>query len=50
MNRVNVKYRQFVYQLPPLQNQQNPVNTILGSDVAQLERTFNVNFNITIGK
>lgn len=50
MNRVNVKYRQFVYQLPPLQGQQNLVNTILGSDVAQLERTFNVSFNIAIEK
>ncbi len=50
LNRVNVKYRQFVYQVPPLQNQQNPINTILGSDVAQLERTVNISFNLTFGK
>lgn len=49
-NRVNVKYRQFVYQIAPLTGQQNPVNTILGSDVVQLERTFNVSFSIMLGK
>lgn len=47
-NRVNVKYRQFVYQIPSQAGQQNPVNTILGSDVAQLERTYNVSFHMTI--
>jgi len=50
-NRINVKYRQFVYQIPNNGNNtgtQNPINTILGSDVAQLGRTFNISFNIAI--
>ncbi|MBL0025160.1 MAG: TonB-dependent receptor plug domain-containing protein [Saprospiraceae bacterium] len=47
-NRINVKYKQFVYQLPSGQNnQQGQINTILGSDVAQLERTINLSFNVT---
>lgn len=47
-NRVNVKYRQFVFQLPQQGNPgQNPVNTILGSDISQLDRTFNLSFNAT---
>ena len=49
-NRTNVKYRQFVFQLPPAQGSsgQNPINTILGSDVSQLDRTINVSFNLSI--
>ncbi len=49
-NRTNVKYRQFVFQLPPNQGSsgQNPINTILGSDVSQLDRTINVSFNLSI--
>ncbi len=49
-NRTNVKYRQFVFQLPPAQSSpgQNPINTILGSDVSQLDRTINVSFNFSI--
>lgn len=38
MNRLNVKYRQFYFQLP----NNNAQNTILGNDVTQLGRTFNL--------
>lgn len=38
INRVNVKYRQFFFQLP----NQNTGNAILGNDVTQLGRTFNL--------
>lgn len=37
-NRVNVKYRQFFFQLP----NQSAGNAILGNDVTQLGRTFNL--------
>ncbi|MBC7885878.1 MAG: TonB-dependent receptor, partial [Saprospiraceae bacterium] len=48
-NHTNVKYRQFVYQVPPPAGSGlDPVNTILGSDVSQLDRTFNVSFGITL--
>lgn len=43
-NHTNVRYRQFVFRLPGPNNTAN--NTILGSDVVQLERTFN--FGITL--
>jgi hypothetical protein len=49
-DRVNVKYRQFVYQLPPQPGGQNVFNTILGSDVAQLERTFNLTLSLSFQK
>lgn len=45
-NHRNVKYRQFIYRLPGQNSSIN--NTILGSDVTQLERTFNFNFTIKI--
>jgi hypothetical protein len=49
LDRINVKYRQFVYQLPPPPNAgPNPVNTILGSDISQLNRTLNISFNVSI--
>jgi hypothetical protein len=43
LNRVNASYQQFLFQLPgnPLPTG-NPVNTILGSEVSQLERTWNL--------
>jgi ferric enterobactin receptor len=43
-NRTNVKYRQFFFRLPPGGGPGNPGNalTSIGSDVSQLERTFNV--------
>lgn len=49
-NRTNIKYRQFVFQLPPSSGStgQNPINTILGSDVSQLDRTINLSFNLSI--
>lgn len=47
-DRVNVKYRQFVFQLPNTPNNQGPGKTILGSDVAQLGRTVNLSLNFTI--
>ncbi len=51
MNRTNVKYKQFVFQLPPTQGSNtNPVNTILGSDVSQLDRTYNISLQINFGK
>ena len=46
-NRNNVKYRQFVYQLQG-GSPQNPINTVLGSDVTQLDRTYNISFNLSI--
>ena len=45
-NNRNARYRQFVYRLPALNN--SPNNTVLGSEVIQLERTFNFNFSISI--
>ncbi|MBK9737825.1 MAG: TonB-dependent receptor plug domain-containing protein [Saprospiraceae bacterium] len=47
-DHTNVKYRQFVFQLPPQNSGQNPFNTILGSDVSQLDRTLNLSLSITI--
>lgn len=47
MDRLNVKYRQFIYQLqsPPGHDNQSQ-NTVVGADVAQLSRTFNINFSV----
>jgi ferric enterobactin receptor len=45
MNRENVKYLQFIHQLPSASGNQN---TILGSEVTQLERTFNLSFAMEI--
>jgi ferric enterobactin receptor len=45
-NHRNARYRQFVYRLPGINNVPN--NTVLGSEVIQLERTFNFNFTISI--
>ena len=44
-DRVNVKYRQFIYQLPPGQGSNSQQNTIVGSDISQLERTYNLTFS-----
>ncbi len=44
-DRVNVKYRQFIYQLPPGQGSTSQQNTIVGTDVSQLERTYNLTFS-----
>ncbi|MBK8628436.1 MAG: hypothetical protein IPN86_23650 [Saprospiraceae bacterium] len=48
LDRANVKYLQFVHQLPPLPGSQNTQNTVLGSEVTQLGRTFNVSFSLEI--
>lgn len=46
-DRVNVKYRQFIYQLQQGPGPGNPSqNTVVGADVTQLDRTFNLNFSI----
>ncbi|MGB4961016.1 MAG: TonB-dependent receptor [Saprospiraceae bacterium] len=47
-NRVNVKYRQFVYQISG--GSLNAFNTVLGSDVSQLDRTYNVSWRIQISR
>ena len=47
-NHTNVKYRQFVFSLPSDNQPNNPINTVLGSDVSQLDRTFNVSVGFTI--
>jgi hypothetical protein len=47
-DRANVKYLQFVHQLPAAPGSQNPQNTVLGSEVTQLGRTYNVSFSIEI--
>jgi ferric enterobactin receptor len=50
-DRTNVKYKQFVFQLPPTQGSNNNlVNTILGSDVSQLDRTYNISLQINFSK
>lgn len=46
-NHTNVKYRQFVYEVSGVGLNQPPRNSVLGSDVTQLDRTFNLSFSIT---
>ncbi len=46
LDRTNVKYRQFFFRLPPPPGSQNQPLTSIGSDVTQLERTFNLSFQL----
>lgn len=48
LDRDNLKFRQFVYQLPPAPGTLVPKQTVLGNDVEQLGRTFNVNVVLDI--
>ncbi|MBK9257635.1 MAG: hypothetical protein IPM42_19420 [Saprospiraceae bacterium] len=45
-NLRNVKYRQFIFRIPTQNN--NVLNTVLGADVTQLDRTFNFSFTMQI--
>jgi len=44
-NHVNVRYKQFIFRIPTTNNTQN---SILGSDVVQLDRTYNLSFVLLI--
>lgn len=48
LDRNNVKFRQFVHQLPPAPGTSNPKQTLLGNDVEQLGRTFNISIVLDI--
>lgn len=48
MDRTNVKYVQFVHQLPPPSGSPVGQTTVLGSEITQLQRTYNLSFGIEI--
>ncbi len=47
-DRNNVKFRQFVFQLPPAPGSNNAKQTVLGNDVEQLGRTLNISIGLDI--
>ena len=48
LDRNNVKFRQFVFQLPPAPGSNNAKQTVLGNDVEQLGRTLNISIGLDI--
>jgi hypothetical protein len=43
-----VKYIQFIHQLPPSLGSPVGQATVLGSEITQLQRTFNISFGLEI--
>ena len=47
LNRQNVSYLQYIFSIPTLTNQNRPVNTVIGTQTNQLNRTVNLSFTLS---